>query len=93
MTDDRQNLRARREIVVAYIEVLGRLGELVDLCSAVGGDTEELRSTVMEEFGISTIAADAVVSMQVRRFTPDERRKLSEELADIDLQLERLTDT
>ncbi len=91
MADHRENALARREIIAAYIQVLDRLGELVEICSAVEGDTHELRSKVQEAFGLSPIAADAVLSLQVRRFTPNERRRMRYELADIDLWLEHVT--
>ena len=91
MSDDRQNLLARREIVVAYIEVLDRLAELVDLCSTVAGDTQELRTAVEEAFGLSPMAADAVLSMQVRRFAPSERERLRIDFADLEQRLQRMT--
>ncbi|GAA5201806.1 hypothetical protein [Microbacterium jejuense] len=87
MADDRQNTLARREILAAYIDIINRLGELIEICSAVEGDTEELRKAVQASFGLSPVAADAVLSMQVRRFTPNERQKIRDELADIDIWL------
>ncbi|WP_121057525.1 hypothetical protein [Microbacterium telephonicum] len=93
MSDDRQNLLARREIVVAHMTVLERLEELVALCSTVAGDPHELRSAVCETFELSPVAADAVLALQVRRFTPYERRRIQDELNDIDLRLRRATGT
>lgn len=89
MDDDRQNALARREIVAAYVEVMDRLPELVEICAAVEGDTQDLRSAVQRAFELSPFAADAVLSLQVRRFTPAERQKTRDELADIDRWLER----
>lgn len=86
MTDERQDLLARREILMAYIEVLGRLDELVKSCSTDAGAVPELRSAVQEAFGLSPIAADAVLSMQVRRFTPIEPQKIQEEFAHLNLR-------
>ena len=91
MSDERQNAMGRREIIAAYIEVLGRLAELVEVCSAVQGDGQELRGAVQRTFGLSPIAAESVIAMQVRRFTPQERQKIRDELADIDQWLERNT--
>ena len=88
MDDDRRNALGRREIIAAYLEVLDRLEELVEICASVEGDTDDLRAAVQEAFGISPIAADAVLAMQVRRFTPEERHKIRNELADIDRWLE-----
>ena len=89
MDADRENALARREILAAYLKVLDRLEELVEICSTVEGDTDELRSAVQQAFGISPIAADAVLAMQVRRFTPSERHKIWNELADTDRWLQR----
>jgi DNA gyrase/topoisomerase IV subunit A len=86
--DDRRNALVRREIIAAYLEVVDRLEELVEICSSVEGDTDELRIEVQEAFGFSPIAADAVLAIQVRRFTPKERNKMRNELADIDRWLE-----
>ena len=79
----------RREVLVAYIEVLDRLGELIKVCSAVERDHEELRHAVQHVFGLSPIAGDGVLSLQVRRFTPNEPQKIREALADLDLGLHR----
>ena len=92
MDDNRRNALARREIIAAYLEVLDRLGELVEICSSVQGDTDELRNAVQQAFGISPIATDAVLALQVRRFTPNERRKILNELADIDRWLEEASE-
>ncbi len=89
MTDEQQNQLSRREIIAAYVVVMDRLGELVEVCSAVTGDVEELRHAVQETFELSPLAADAVLALQVRRFTPSERQKIQDELADLDLWLER----
>jgi len=86
--DDRRNALGRREIIAAYLQVLDRLEELVEICASVDGDTDDLRIAAQEAYGISPIAADAVLAMQVKRFTPEERRKIRSELADIDRWLE-----
>ena len=89
MADDRGTQLARREILVAYLEVLDRPGELIEVCSAVDGDAQKLRRAVQEAFGLSPLAADAVLALQVRSFTPNERQKIKDELAGIDLWLSR----
>ncbi len=89
MTDDRQNLLARREFIAAYVKVLDRLSELIELCS-VDRDTAELRRALQDTFAITEVAADAILMLQVRRFTPSEKQKIRDELADIDAHLELL---
>lgn len=92
MTDDWRNALDRREILEAYVEVLNRLPELVEICAGVDGDAHTLRTAVEEAFGLSSFAADAVLTMQVRRFTPHERQKITDELADIETRLRRFDD-
>lgn len=87
MTEDRQNLLLRREILLAYVKVLERPHELFDVCAAVSGDGDDLRAAVGDAFELDPIAADAVLALQVRRFTPRGRKLLQDELADLDLRI------
>ncbi|WP_336633650.1 MULTISPECIES: hypothetical protein [unclassified Microbacterium] len=89
MMDDRQNLLARREIIAAYVKALDRLSELIELCS-VDRETAELRRALQDRFAITAVAADAILTLQVRRFTPSEKQKIRDELAGVDAQLELL---
>ncbi|WP_243077333.1 hypothetical protein [Microbacterium sp. SS28] len=90
MTDERQNLLWRREILAAYMEVLDRPGELFAMTTSLEGDTDRLRRVVQDTFALSAVAADAVIAMQIKRFTPNEREKTRGELADVDLRIERI---
>lgn len=87
MTEDRRNLLERREILLAYVTVLEQTDRLFEICASTAGDIDDLRSAVADAFGLSTIAAEAVVHLQVRRFTPRVREQLREELADLDRRL------
>lgn len=89
MDSDRENALMRRAILAAYVSVLDRMGELVQVCSTVAGGAEELHAAVQDAFSLSPIAADAVLAMQIRRFTPTERQRIVDELADVDLWLAR----
>lgn len=89
MMDDRRNLLARREIIAAYVKALDRLSELIELCS-VDRETAELRRALQDRFAITAVAADAILTLQVRRFTPSEKQKIRDELAGVDAQLELL---
>lgn len=48
MGGDRQSLLWRREILAGYLKILDRPSEMVEVCSSVAGDTEELRRAVQE---------------------------------------------
>ncbi|MFI8634199.1 hypothetical protein ACIGEP_16570 [Microbacterium sp. NPDC077663] len=87
MTDDRVNLRTRREILAGYIAVLDRPGKLIELCSVASDDPTELQLAVARVFDFSPVVAEAVLSMQVRRLTSGERRRILDELAGIDAEL------
>lgn len=71
------------EILTAYITVLERPAELFQVCAAVSGDITEVRSAVIEAFDVSEVAADAILSMQVKRFTPTSIERIRGELADL----------
>ncbi|WP_431075006.1 hypothetical protein [Microbacterium phyllosphaerae] len=87
MTEDRENLLARREIVAAYVKVLERPEELLRVCRDAPGDTAAAVSAVAEEFEVSDIAAQAILDLQVRRFTPESFVQIRAELADVERRL------
>ena len=57
------------------------------MCAAVSGDADEARSAVAAAFGVSDVAADAILALQVRRFTPRSIEQMRNELADYDRRL------
>lgn len=90
MDDDRRNLLARREILAGYVVALERTDELLRVCASVSGDNTDARDAVVAAFDVSEIVADAILGLQVRRFTPAALTGIREQLADID---QRLTET
>lgn len=90
MDDDRRHLLARREILAGYVVVLERTDELLRVCASVSGDSADARDAVVAAFDVSEIVADAILGLQVRRFTPAALTGIREQLADID---QRLTET
>lgn len=91
MIEDRNNLLARREILRGYLTVLDRASELLQVCASVDGDAAATRSAVIEAFGVSELAADAILHLQVRRFTPAAIEEIREEVDDLE-RLLRETD-
>jgi DNA gyrase/topoisomerase IV subunit A len=87
MDEDRRNLIARAEIVRAYIKALEDTEKLVRVCANVSGDVDDARTAVAAEFEVSDIAADAILALQVRRFTPRSVEQMRNELADYDRRL------
>lgn len=87
MSDHLDSLRMRREILIAYVTVLDRANELLHMCAAATGGADQLRLAVEEAFGLSPVAADAVLALQVRRFTPSALEQIRQELVDVDRQV------
>lgn len=89
MDADRRNAVGRREILRGYLVVMERLPELVELCDRVEGDDSDLQTAVEATFGLSPEAATAIISLQVRRFTPAQRQRIRDELAAVEQWLEQ----
>lgn len=90
MNQDRNNLLTRRQILRDYVTVLERTGELLHVCASVDGDAAAARSAVAEAFGVSEIAADAILHLQVPRFTPAAMVEIRQELDDLDRLLRQI---
>ncbi|MGZ0069842.1 hypothetical protein [Microbacterium arborescens] len=87
MTESLESLLARREIVAAYVAVSARLDELIRICATTPGGRDEVRAAVQRVFGLGVMPADAVLAMQVLRFSPLEQRRAADELADLDARI------
>lgn len=87
MDEDRGNLQALREILSAYVRVLERPEELLRVCAESPGDTAAAVAAVAEAFEVSDIAAQAILDLQVRRFTPESFVQIRAELADVERRL------
>jgi hypothetical protein len=88
MSDHVDSLRMRREVLLAYVTVLERANELLHVCAIATGGAYQLRLAVQEAFGLSPVAADAVLALQVRRFTPSALEQIRQELVDVDRQMD-----
>ena len=89
MSEERKRLLERREIISAYVTVLERSEKLLQVCASVDGDgIDDAIAAVVEAFGVSAAAAEAILVLQVRRFTPSSIRHIRDELTDIDRRLQ-----
>jgi 8-oxo-dGTP pyrophosphatase MutT (NUDIX family) len=86
----RSNLLARRRIIEAYLAVSEQAPKLLEVCASARGDDDDLRRAVAAAFGIHGEEVDAVLSMQIRRFTPFHGARLRGELAETDRALDEL---
>lgn len=87
MSEYRENLLSRIEIVSGYMIALDRPEDLLRICAGVDGDLVAARSAVAEAFGVSEIVATAILHLQVFRFTPAAIDQVRNELADLRRQL------
>ncbi|MBO0984994.1 hypothetical protein [Rathayibacter sp. SD072] len=88
--DERQNLMTRTEIVNAYIRAVEDPEKLFRVCANVSGDRDDERAAVAAAFEVSDVVADAILDLQVRRFTPRSIEQMRNELANYNLRLAEL---
>jgi DNA gyrase/topoisomerase IV subunit A len=84
---ERRNALLGREILSATVYAAEHVSEVLHVTATVEGDDSALRSTLMTEFGFSEVGADAVLSLQVRRLTPQAIARMRSQLAEIEQSL------
>lgn len=87
MDEARENLRDRRDIVSAYLSAARQPAALLQVCARVAGDSDDAISAIAEAFEVGNLAAQAILEMRVRQFTPSEIKKTEDELAAIERDL------
>ncbi|QHC65074.1 hypothetical protein GSU69_19670 (plasmid) [Rathayibacter festucae] len=88
--DERQNLVTRTEIVNAYIRAVEDPEKLFRVCVNVLGDRDDETAAVAAAFEVSDSVANAILDLQVRRFTPRSIEQMRNELADYARRLAEL---
>lgn len=88
--DERQSLVGRVEILGACIGVLSDPERLMRVCADVSGGRDDERAAVAAEFGVGGVVADAILDLQVRRFTPRSIELMRNQLADDERRLAEL---
>ena len=88
--EERRNLMTRTEMVSAYITAVEDPEKLLRVCATVSGDRDDERAAVAAAFEVSDMVADAILDLQVRRFTPRSIEQMRNELADYDRRLAEL---
>ncbi|MBO1738534.1 hypothetical protein [Leifsonia sp. TF02-11] len=84
MDDDVRNARFHRPVVVAMLFAAEHSADILALCASAEGDDSSLREAIMTAWGFDEVQADAILAMQVRRFTPRAIEQLRGLLADLD---------
>lgn len=80
--DPRVQAAERIEILAALVTAFERPNDLLEAISDTS-DREQASTAVMELFGITEIGAHAVLSLQIRRFSVTEMRRIERELAEL----------
>ncbi|MCJ1688549.1 hypothetical protein [Rathayibacter sp. VKM Ac-2927] len=83
MDDDteRQSLVTSIEILNAYIRAIENPEKLFRVCANVSGGRDDERAAVAAAFEVNDVVANAILDIQVRRFTPRSIEQMRNELA------------
>jgi DNA gyrase subunit A len=81
--------RAREHVLLGFQIALDRLDEIIELVKKAP-DGEAARDGLVQRFGLSEIQAKAILDLQLRRLTGLERRKILDELAEVQQVIARL---
>lgn len=85
--DDAQNLLGRRWVVAVMLMAAEQGDKVFEVCSTTSGEEGDLNRALCEAFDISAMAAEVILSMPARRFTPLSIDRLRAELAEVDQRL------
>lgn len=88
--DGVQSLQERIDILAAMSRALGRRAELVEALAGTDDDTAA-RAVVCDLLTVSPASADAVLAMQIRRFSEAGRMEIEAELSALRSEQDRLT--
>jgi DNA gyrase/topoisomerase IV subunit A len=91
LNDELRNLRLRREFVSAYVVAVERRDELLRICANAPGGIDDVVRAVSRAFDVTEPAAQGILDLQIRRFTPQGAAMMQEELASIDLRIRSLS--
>ncbi|PPH01507.1 hypothetical protein C5C44_14155 [Rathayibacter sp. AY1F6] len=78
--EERQNLLTRTEILNACIRAIENPEKLFRVCGNVSGGRDDERAAVAAAFEVSDMVANAILDLQVRRFTPRSIEQMRDEL-------------
>lgn len=86
--DDVDPMRSRLEILGALAVACDRRAQVLTIVETAVSD-EAAAAALVERLGITPLGADAVLSMQVRRFTPEAREEIRRERDEIRASMRR----
>ena len=80
---------SRAHVLRGYVIALDNLDAVIELIRGAG-DTDEAREQLMERFGLSEVQAVAILDLRLRALTALERRRVEQELADLEERIGEL---
>jgi len=78
--DERQNLVMSTRILTACLRAVEDSETLFRVCANVSGGRDDERAAVAAAFEVGDVVADAILDLQVRRFTPRSIEQMRNEL-------------
>ncbi|MBK9124221.1 MAG: DNA gyrase subunit A [Chloroflexi bacterium] len=83
--------QARAHILEGLLKALSSIDAIIRVIRSAE-DAEQARSTLMEQFGLSELQADAILEMQLRRLAALERQKITDEFNEVMARIAYLED-
>jgi DNA gyrase subunit A len=82
---------ARQHILLGLKKALDHIDEIIKLIRA-SKDTPEAHANLMKKFGFSELQATAILEMKLQRLAGLERKKIEDELAEVEAFIKKLQD-
>jgi DNA gyrase subunit A len=87
---DLDKAKAREHILLGLSKALDHIDEIIALIKK-SKDTDDAREKLMQKFKFSEIQANAILEMRLQRLSGLERKKIEDELAEVQALIEELT--
>lgn len=85
---DREQALLRRHMLAAYVFVMDHREKVLDLLAKTDGDEAAVEAALSEAFGFDKVQILGVLTLQLRRFTPEQVARARAELVEVERQLE-----
>lgn len=84
---DRENLEARRDLLLVMLQAARRPQDVIRACAEASGGPDSVVSKIAEFLQLSRFGAEVVARMDVAKFSPYGVRNLEAELLDVETKL------
>ena|GEM_PF-3407920 len=87
---DSQNLMGRRWLLGVTLMAAEQATTILDVCATTPGDDAELNRALREALEVSSIDAEVILSLQMRRFSPSSIARIRAELHEVESLLDSI---